>query len=965
MSWDFQFNFNDGSGWHSAEDANGDPLVLLPSIQKIETLWKKLKPVAHILRFTLVYDITFFNLIYNYTSNLDISIRVYKDAVFYFRGFISGEWEIDRNSKYEDISIECISYYKKLTEIITQTIDLINYKVCDNDNTSNSIIHYILTLINLDNFISISNIDKIIDSFYIDANTKTFLEALNDLLFEFGYIIQVNTNYIEVQKIAPASITDQDLFTIDPGVTGDTLIPFREKRNYADYDGVNIEYWTSKTIDNTITLSKKAKGYTVYLETENASDDLECQIVIAPGDYYPAVGGDDESYLYYSIQGRGNETPELINFDSFLGTGSFPKPKPLFSSKRVDKSILYVTNPTISKTASGALTEIDYTPDSRKALVKYRNNTPGNITLTEFRINAEKIVYKDIKKAIKIEFIADSNKKLSLETEYIRDNADALYLASALSGYYKNNIFTYTIRSENSYDIGETGQIIDNERSREVDIIIIQKTYDEYREKYTYICEGIAAYSEEDYTQQFFLKRPPTLSPGQHASFSDRFDLMVIDEKIMDYFGTGEPDAPVNGDYKNIRVDAEIITYLRDAGAWVEKSRIGYGAFSGLTMALSSFADVNSLKINATEVITSVQGLQNISSITTTNYAVITEAKTTNLTAAGWYRIATGIGGLYARSGRIKVHWENTAGDTTFGEFELIVSASAGSEAGADIIIPYSGSSATQEFSMIRVLFKGTPDPIYIEIFKENVTACDIRCTGFDLYNFSLITITSGSIPTDYSDYELTVAGLFAARSGSTNESFLIDRNHKLTTYQGNFTDDLVVGGDANVTNDVYATNVYTSVDVRAGGQVAINGGSRMYCYQIAGQSIPPNTPTLLVWDAFSIDNLGEFTPSGFVPVQQGHYNIWASIKTQSRQILSNQYLSLYLYIYPGAIPVALLDEVANPLSGNKYFVLGGSKPVFIGPEQSVSIIFYHTATGPILLTTSSVNNRFEAYRTQ
>ncbi|MBT2661953.1 hypothetical protein [Bacillus sp. ISL-45] len=151
-----------------------------------------------------------------------------------------------------------------------------------------------------------------------------------------------------------------------------------------------------------------------------------------------------------------------------------------------------------------------------------------------------------------------------------------------------------------------------------------------------------------------------------------------------------------------------------------------------------------------------------------------------NLSSAGWYRIATNIGNRAMARFVIK---EETSGSHQTAQFI------AGIHYGMNPLINilanshYSGNGA---FQKIRLVYKSTYDPVYLEVYVDRATAGNeafmyenIQVNGFTIDNW-----TAGSIPVGYSAFEANLDQskgsdtFYAGITSPTNKNILwIDTN--------------------------------------------------------------------------------------------------------------------------------------------------------------------------------------------
>lgn len=147
--------------------------------------------------------------------------------------------------------------------------------------------------------------------------------------------------------------------------------------------------------------------------------------------------------------------------------------------------------------------------------------------------------------------------------------------------------------------------------------------------------------------------------------------------------------------------------------------------------------------------------------------------------SAGWHRIAQGVRDGGRNAGIFEIRW---GAPGKHGHVRFAVGANYGADNGTQLTILDQSSFSGRIVEKIRLLIKDTYDQHYIEFYFNGNIAGSNKVT-FSIYQlsgfgWSLVTPTTGSIPSGYQDYELRSDVLFATRSGANASSlFVIDNN--------------------------------------------------------------------------------------------------------------------------------------------------------------------------------------------
>ena len=906
-TWIFYIDYQQGGGWE----------IITPYIDyetftgKVETLWNNLKPVANTLTFQIKGSSSIAQNFLAYDES--IKVKVKKDGVDYFTGQLRYDSKINITHKMESLRVECIDGYAELQARVYSSFQWVDHKVCDTSTPNNSVLHKLLNLAGIDNSrIVVSDIDITIDYFVVEENMKEI---------PWG-------NQIEY----PPELAKYDR-KIGVGRGGDTylnlvsnlLFQFGYTFNFNKVNRFNIIELFPADVSTGNTFTNLAKNIQKKRVPYDGVDIRWYSVELLEDNPFA------RQMLFQEISNPQTVTKCLVE----LAAGEHYPPGADSDDVYVDfevggKEVIGVQSASLEWAKSSVdIVQNTFSYSARRAELDFENTGGSTQYIKKFDIVGN-VVVKDQDHISKVRNNA-GERIFELKSDLIRSQTDADYLASGIAGYYQNSNIQGTVVSTTDYDLGDFVNIIENDViTLDIDCIITQKRYNEKTGEFIYLCEKIANYSAGSVNNVRSYRGVPGINKNQ-VGFMDETLLLQENYLLVGFDGT---------DFSSPSVSNKAI-YIQDNAF---KLAIHSGAAWAVNHTLTFATDALTSNTNFSAVDGAFSGIVGI---------------TGALTAAS----------LDAGAGLIK-----TTGDLTVGGTVDIIGAltAASMDAGAGLI-KTTGNFECDDATMTGTLI-GQAGLFYNSVLYYN-------------------PVGGGTIESPANNDERFRSAAFALRkqlytAGWGTESQMLWNSTDITSSVKfvatalnagagliETTGDLAVGSDANITGDIYAANLFSSstvqagLDITSGGQVRINGGSRMYAYHNTGQSIPSNTITPITWDGFTVDNLGEFTPAGFVPVQPGHYMVWASIKNAIRQFLGGQYLYLYLFRYPDTTtPVAILDQIINITTGNREFMLGGSSPVYIGVGQYIYIAALQNTTfggGAMTLSLNAYENRFTVFRHQ
>jgi len=448
MSWTVEFQYTSGGTWYDVTNN-----VERYSFSRDRQHHRELNQRTWTLSFEMIeYGNTIVN---NLLTEEDIHVRVHLDSADYFTGTVRNTYKVKTRKNSNTIKVECVGYGDKLDKPMEFTAGYIEYTLIDSTNTGSSLIHQLFSQHGDGLTVSAScpDISKTVPYFVnVDVvDDKKYRDVINTLMFEAGYVWWFDeSGEFMAQAIYPSSISPST--TLDDDKTSAITVTKRREK----HDGIEVRYPEYET----------ANGAVVYSDTTGGGDGQEMAVDIAAGDSYPDKDGDTTVYAEFEVNGN----------------------KVVYSS---GQKLVY--SPT-------SLTKNTFNAFPRRAEVQLDNNTGGTVTLEQFRITADAVYELDIV------IIRDTNyssvnpkRPLKYQIEYIADATTADDLCWALRQYYEYSDFSYKFTSEDKIEPGDY-IILENANlgiSNTVQVVRVVDTHPTETPRYSYVCEGVSAYTEE------------------------------------------------------------------------------------------------------------------------------------------------------------------------------------------------------------------------------------------------------------------------------------------------------------------------------------------------------------------------------------------------------------------------------------------------------------------------------------
>lgn len=378
----------------------------------------------------------------------------------------------DNTYKLQNTAETPISYINSsLTEIITKIC-----KLCDLTYNDEGLL------------------DEIQIPVFILNRDQEFYQAVNDLLFEYGFAFGF-TGAGELKIINLKQSYDEKI--IENLFTG---VKFsRTKRKYT---GIELNYGKITKKDNE----------QVYFEGGDLGEDNKIiPIIITPGSYYPFESDprieSTEGQVYQEFASGYAETQTLYN-----GEKRYTRSK--------DTQLLYTEDHKLVEDYSDNLTvdrtEFEYT----QASVRFVNKSNTDAELKQLAIRAT-AYYRS-----PVQLVRGAGKKFKYDSKYIYNKDSANALAALMQQYFLGGNFKITFKTTQKLIPGQKTQINTGLSGIKADVIILSATKDIYSEIY-----DITALTEQNITldeKKWQIQKSMTASQVLERTEIDNITIQTI-----------------------------------------------------------------------------------------------------------------------------------------------------------------------------------------------------------------------------------------------------------------------------------------------------------------------------------------------------------------------------------------------------------------------------------------------------
>lgn len=342
-------------------------------------------------------------------------------------------------------------------------------------------------------------LDSIKIPVFILNRDQEYYQAVNDLLFEYGFAFGFTGNGALTIISLKQPYDDQ---IIDNPFTG---VKFsRTKRKYT---GIELNYGRITTKYNE----------QVYFEGGDLGENNKIvPIIITPGSYYPFESAPQiestEGQVYQEFASGYAETQNLYN-----GEKRYTRSK--------DTQLLYTEDHNLVKDYSDNLTvdrtEFEYT----QASVRFVNNSNKDAELKQLAIKAT-AYYRS-----PVQLVRGEGKKFKYDSKYIYDKDSANALAALMQHYFLGGNFKITFKTTQKLIPGQKTKINTGLSGIIADVIILSVTKDIYSEIY-----DITALTEQNISldeKKWQIQKSMTASQVLERTEIDSITIQTI---ITEYY---------------------------------------------------------------------------------------------------------------------------------------------------------------------------------------------------------------------------------------------------------------------------------------------------------------------------------------------------------------------------------------------------------------------------------------------
>ena len=446
MSYQIQFDF--GTGWVNTE-------AVISDLTFTEVLHKNLKSADDSLKGKLIPTVALLNSLRG-AGKSDVPARILEDGSAIFTGYLRKTFNISKTQRLQPVAFEIVSPSNALKKKIKSNLFYTDKYVSDTADTSHSLIHLLLVHSGLSlSDINIPDITHTIPVFSIEENTITYHKVIEEILFNYGYVLSFDKDgKFIIKELFP----DYEYVDIVNYFTGDNCLDEITQTKVEEEKSIIEVKWSAvDTLSNTI----------IFSESTGAENGNKCNVIIPPDSYMGEEKGSTEWYATYGIEGR-----EFIAAKDFV----------------------------VSILKNNDIVVETFTPYHTKALLSiYNSNLTTPMSVTKLDLIGTAYVKKDVNIS-KVSNDSDGEIE-TIEANYIFDKTVGDTLASKLASYYKYSDFTYKLSSKSDYAIGEIVEISETGLGSS-QVRIIGKRKNILTKKIEYVLEAVSEYSPETPTYE-------------------------------------------------------------------------------------------------------------------------------------------------------------------------------------------------------------------------------------------------------------------------------------------------------------------------------------------------------------------------------------------------------------------------------------------------------------------------------
>lgn len=487
---------------------------------KTEMLHKGLKGADNSCTFSLVPSVSLANNLRT-IGRSGALVSISKAGVPYFYGYIRKTFALRRAARLQPIKIEVVSPSFRLKRKIKEALYFSNFTVSDPVHPETSVLHTLFTRagVSLERVV-MPAISYTIPVYYIEENSSTWYALIEELLFQYGYIVDFDEfGRAITRNIVPTNTVP--VFTFATGTSGNVIGTIESQIKEEEKDIVEVEWSELETIQNAV----------VFSDTSGATPTSKAEITLGPSERY---GSDDGSGMFAELSVENRE-------------------------------LVYASDCVYDILCDDDITVDLFEPFPKRVKLSIKNHSA---------VYARKIRKLDIKATAVVLKAKNKSKIKNADTEYseaekvdgnrIFTRAAADALCSSLAWYFKYSDFTYSLSSKENVSIGTVVTITDSELGTVVARIIAKKT-DERTGVIVYELEAIADYVPSAAEPSYYLTERETLPRKTYEEAIAEIAQQLLDLAHEDVDFHLSLEAVRNGDLIDGAVDrAKLDTSLQD-----------------------------------------------------------------------------------------------------------------------------------------------------------------------------------------------------------------------------------------------------------------------------------------------------------------------------------------------------------------------------------------------------------------
>ena len=424
-------------------------------IPDVRNMNESLQHEEQTCKMTAVFDVDLLSLLMNHA---DLQACVSDGETSLFTGFVDNNTDFTDNGEPEpaDIINITIRDRTRLFDITTES------EVAQIGKTLSQIVSVICQNCNVTNAAVFSDNPQVA-AFVLDKDKK-YLDALNTLLFQYGYTWFFNEDgEFEVLKInlqnVTESITESDLFT--------GLNISKTRKNY---NAIKVTYGT---------LTKKGNEQVFFTGNGLGGDNKVVPFTIRPGQYYPYESDPAQEQREGKVF-QNFESGYAEEYTTYSGEKKF--------RRATNQTLIYTENHKVVEDWEGSIVINRTEYGARSAAVRLLNTGTEDAELKQFAIRAD-AYYRSSNNSVTV---GSGKKEYSFEAEHIYDDTAASNLATLLSKLYTDTCIKFSGKIRRNIKPGTICSIDSGLSGITCNALVINSQYDPENDLHTITLNSIS-----------------------------------------------------------------------------------------------------------------------------------------------------------------------------------------------------------------------------------------------------------------------------------------------------------------------------------------------------------------------------------------------------------------------------------------------------------------------------------------